>query len=50
MVVEETLVDGDTEVPEVDHLGGLNIDVADIDLALTLSLTLVLHITMCMRV
>ena len=38
MVVEETLVDGDTEVPEVDHLGGLNIDVADINLALTLSL------------
>ena len=38
MVVEETLVDGDTEVPEMDHLGGLNIDVADINLALTLSL------------
>lgn len=38
MVVEETLVDGQAQVPHVDHLGGLNVDVVHIDLALALSL------------
>ena len=35
MVVEETLVDGEAEVPDVYHLGGSNIDVVDLDFALT---------------
>ena len=38
VVVEEALVDGDAQVPEVDHLGGLDVDVVHIDLALALGL------------
>ena len=38
MVVEETFIDGDAEVVEVDHLGGLNVDVVHVDLALAFSL------------
>lgn len=35
MVVEQTLVDGDAQVPDVDHLGGRNVDLVDLDFALT---------------
>ena len=38
MVVEETLVDGQAQVPQVYHLGRLNVDVVHIDLALAFSL------------
>jgi len=37
VVVEETLVDWETQVPQVHHFGGSNIDVVNLDFALTTS-------------
>ena len=36
--VEETLIDGDAKVPEVDHLSRSNVDVVDVNFALAVSL------------
>ena len=38
MVIEETLVDRDAEVPKVDHLGGFNVDLVHIDITLAVCL------------